>query len=78
MVFIELVVKKICLFFLFFQRQNVVPLFRLNKAELPEGVDLIVVPRGPSLTFEQACCSLTTLARAVARRLSVHVAKSSP
>ena len=51
--------------------------FRLNKAELPEGVDLIVVPRGPNLTFEQAFQSLPTLARAVARRLSIRVAKTS-
>ncbi len=28
--------------------------FRLSKAELPSGVDLVVVPRGPALTFEQA------------------------
>jgi ribonuclease P protein component len=52
--------------------------FRLNKADLPEGVDLIVVPRGPTLTFEQACRSLPNLARAVARRLSIPIAKSSP
>lgn len=52
--------------------------FRLTKAELPEGLDLIVVPRGPSLTFDQARRSLPTLARAVARRLSIPIAKSSP
>jgi ribonuclease P protein component len=52
--------------------------FRLNKAEMPEGVDLIVVPRNASLTFEQVSRSLSTLAGAVGRRLSIHVAKSSP
>ncbi|WP_435006415.1 ribonuclease P protein component [Tundrisphaera lichenicola] len=51
--------------------------FRLNKAELPPGVDLIVVPKGAFLTFDQASRSLPTLARAVARRLGVAVAKAS-
>ena len=37
----------------------------------PPGVDLIVVPRGPGLTFEQARRSLPSLARAVARRLGL-------
>ncbi len=52
--------------------------FRLSKAELPEGVDLVVVPRGPGLTFDQARQSLPALARAVARRLGPIAAKSSP
>ncbi|HWE36125.1 MAG TPA: ribonuclease P protein component [Isosphaeraceae bacterium] len=43
--------------------------FRRNKAELPTGIDLVVVPRGPGLTFEAAMRSLPALARAVARRL---------
>jgi ribonuclease P protein component len=43
--------------------------FRLSKAELPAGVDLVVVPRGPGLTFADARRSLPELARAVARRL---------
>jgi ribonuclease P protein component len=43
--------------------------FRLNKAALPPGIDLVVVPRGPGLTFEAASRSLPALARAVARRL---------
>ncbi|CAN5875255.1 hypothetical protein BH23PLA1_BH23PLA1_15590 [soil metagenome] len=43
--------------------------FRLNKAVLPVGVDLVVVPRGPSLTFDQANRALPALARDVARRL---------
>jgi len=43
--------------------------FRLSKAELPAGVDLVVVPRGPALTFGHARHALPELARAVARRL---------
>jgi ribonuclease P protein component len=52
--------------------------FRLNKFDLPPGVDLIVVPRGPALTFEAAQKSLPDLARAVARRLGLQPAKSPP
>ncbi len=44
--------------------------FRLTKGDLPAGVDLVIVPRGPALTFEGACRSLPTLARSVARRLA--------
>ena len=44
--------------------------FRLSKADLPAGVDLIVVPRGARLTFRQARASLPALARGVARRLA--------
>ncbi len=44
--------------------------FRLSKAELPVGVDLIVVPRGARLTFDQARRSLPALAQGVARRLA--------
>lgn len=51
--------------------------FRLNKAELPPGVDLVVVPRGPNLTFAEANRSLPDLARAVARRLGIRAAKAS-
>jgi ribonuclease P protein component len=52
--------------------------FRLNKPDLPPGVDLIVVPKGPALTFEQAHRALPELARAVARRLGLQPAKSPP
>ncbi len=52
--------------------------FRLGKAEIPGGVDLIVVPRGPALTFEQASRSLPALARSAARRLGPPAAKTSP
>ena len=44
--------------------------FRLAKGRLPPGVDLIVVPRGARLTFEQAMVSLPSLAQGVARRLA--------
>src|SRR3954447_16114697 len=43
--------------------------FRLSKAELPAGVDLVVIPRGPGLTFAEARRALPALAQAVARRL---------
>jgi ribonuclease P protein component len=52
--------------------------FRLSKTELPPGVDLIIVPRGPALTFAQARTSLPILARSVARRLGIGVAKALP
>jgi ribonuclease P protein component len=44
--------------------------FRQNKAELPTGVDLVVVPRSADLTFTQVRASLITLARAAAARLT--------
>ncbi len=43
--------------------------FRLTKAELPPGLDLVIVPRGPALTFAQASASLPELAKAIARRI---------
>jgi ribonuclease P protein component len=43
--------------------------FRLGKADLPGGIDLVIVPRGPVLTFEHARKALPELAKAVARRL---------
>ena len=45
--------------------------FRKRKAELPTGLDLVVVPREPSLTFEDAARSLATLGRDLARKLGV-------
>jgi len=50
--------------------------FRLSKADLPAGVDLVVVPRGPRLTFAEASRSLPALAQAVARRLGIRAAKA--
>lgn len=43
--------------------------FRLSKAELPTGLDLIVVPRNPSARFEEMRRSLPALARALERRM---------
>ena len=51
--------------------------FRLSKADLPPGVDLIVVPRGPTLTFAQAREALPHLALSAARRLGIFPAKAS-
>jgi len=45
--------------------------FRLSKAELPAGLDLVIVPRGPKLTFEAARQGLPALAQAIARRIGV-------
>ncbi len=50
--------------------------FRLSKAELPPGVDLIVLPRGSKPTFEAVRGSLPSLARDAARRL--RGSRSSP
>lgn len=44
--------------------------FRLNKAVLPVGVDLVIVPRDPKMTFADANRSLPTLAIAVGKRLA--------
>ena len=52
--------------------------FRLGKGELPAGVDLVVVPRGPGLTFAQARRALPMLAQAAARRLGPRPAKAAP
>jgi ribonuclease P protein component len=43
--------------------------FRLSKAELPGGIDLVIVPRGPLPSFAAARASLVRLARDAARRL---------
>jgi ribonuclease P protein component len=52
--------------------------FRLSKAELPAGVDLVVVPRGPGLTSEAARLALPALAKAVARRLGRRPPEAPP
>jgi ribonuclease P protein component len=52
--------------------------FRLGKSELPAGVDLVVVPRGPDLSFAQARLALPRLAQEVARRLDLHRARAAP
>lgn len=43
--------------------------FRLSKQQLPPGLDLVVLPRGPRLTLALALESLPRLARDAARRL---------
>ncbi len=43
--------------------------FRLNKAGLPAGVDLVVLPRDASARYDAVQRSFVALARDVARRL---------
>jgi ribonuclease P protein component len=45
--------------------------FRLSKAALPSGVDLIVLPRNDQLHLSNVRQSLITLAQAVASRLKI-------
>ena len=54
--------------------------FRQAKAELPPGLDLVVLPRGPGLTYAEARRGLPLLAQAIARRigLSLRPAKAAP
>lgn len=52
--------------------------FRLSKAELPAGLDLVVVPRGANLTFENARRSLPALAQSVAKRIGLRTLKAVP
>ena len=52
--------------------------FRLSKARLPPGVDLVVVPRGPKISFAEARRSLPHLAQAVARRLGLKPVPEAP
>lgn len=43
--------------------------FRLNKSRIPRGLDLVVVPRGQPISFNDAASSLPELANSAARRL---------
>ncbi len=52
--------------------------FRLSKAELPAGLDLVVVPRGPGLSFADARRALPSLAQAIARRIGPPKVKDTP
>jgi ribonuclease P protein component len=42
--------------------------FRLSKADLPPGIDLVVVPRAPGAGFAAVRASLMALARRLGRR----------
>jgi ribonuclease P protein component len=45
--------------------------FRLNRTALPQGVDLVVIPRAPvEPAFEALCQSLIRLSQRVAKRLA--------
>jgi len=52
--------------------------FRLSKAELPAGLDLVVVPRGPGLSFADARRALPSLAQAIARRIGPRKVEETP
>lgn len=52
--------------------------FRLSKAELPVGIDLVVVPRGSPFAFSDARRALPALAQAVAHRLGTKPAQVPP
>lgn len=43
--------------------------FRRNKAAMPIGVDLVILPRGQKLTFDEVNSALPILANDVVRRL---------
>ena len=51
--------------------------FRLHKAELAPGMDLVVLPRGGDLTFAEAQQSMASLGRDLARRLKLSPSGSS-
>lgn len=52
--------------------------FRLGKFDIPVGVDLVIVPRGPGLTFDGAMRSLPGLCRSAARRIGHVPPKVAP
>ena len=52
--------------------------FRLSKAELPAGLDLVIVPRGPGLSFAAARLALPTLAQAISRRIGPRKTRETP
>jgi len=51
--------------------------FRLHKADLAPGMDLVVLPRGGELTFAEAQQSMASLGRDLARRLKLSPPGSS-
>src|SRR5271165_2720735 len=52
--------------------------FRLGKADLPFGIDLVVLPRSGELTFAAAQRSLLALGRDLPRRLKLQPPRSNP
>jgi ribonuclease P protein component len=50
--------------------------FRLSKAELPIGIDLVVLPRRQDASFAALRQSLVAQARAIARRLNLQPSRS--
>ena len=52
--------------------------FRLSKGELPSGVDLVIVPRGPGMTFQQVQQSFPMLCRSAARRIGIGSPETGP
>lgn len=53
--------------------------FRLSKAELPAGIDFVVVPKtGARLALAQVRHTLPALAQAVVRRLGPRAVKAAP
>jgi ribonuclease P protein component len=50
--------------------------FRLSKSAIPPGLDLVIVPRGPKLTFAAARDGVPELARAVGLRLGIRPAQA--
>ena len=52
--------------------------FRLGKLDIPIGVDLVIVPRGPGLTLDGAMRSLPGLCRSAARRIGHVPPKAAP
>jgi ribonuclease P protein component len=52
--------------------------FRLEKARLPRGFDLVVVPRGETPSLAQARVELVSLAEAAVRRLERRAASERP
>ena len=52
--------------------------FRLTKADLPPGVDFVVLPRGTELTFAAVRSSLPPLGKDLARRLKPQSPLSAP
>jgi ribonuclease P protein component len=52
--------------------------FRMGKADLPPGVDIVVLPRGTDLDFAAARQSIAELGRDLARRLKIPPPSAAP